>query len=379
MVLHKIMRFIGIFLCFFILILTDNYHPALADNRVFLDLNIEFLDEYELTDKNYQNSQIGGFSGITYNTQEDLYYLISDDRSYFSPARFYTAKININKQNIDKINLQKVTYLKDEQGNNYPENTSDTEGIALSPRKTLFISSEGLSNQEVPPFIQEFDLDGNLLRTVRIPQRYISNTAEKKGIENNLGFESLTIKSNGFMTQEPFRLFTATESALAQDIDLENPATLNRSRFLHYVINPIGESILVAEHLYIMDEPPFGTVSHGVVDLLALPQEGYLLSLERTFGMTGYGVKIFQIVMANARDISSQKSVAGDIENISPIRKKLLLDLNELDLELDNLEGITLGPRLEDGSQSLILISDNNFSAEGEQKNQFLLFKLTGL
>ena len=372
------MRFLGVFCCSLIFILTNNYSSALAEDRVFLDLDIEFLGEYELTDTSYQNTKIGGFSGITYNPQEDLYYIISDDRSYFSPARFYTVKIDINENKIKDIEIKNVTYLKDEKRNNYPLNTTDTEGIAFSPNKTLFISSEGLANQEIPPFIQEFDLEGNLLKIVRIPERYIPKIEEKKGIDNNLGFESLTVKANGFMTQEPFRLFTATESALVQDIDLENPETFNRSRLMHYVINPFGEPILVAEHLYIMDNPSFGTASHGIVDLFALPKEGYLLSVERSFGMKGYGVKIFQIVMANANDISSQKSLAGNIENISPIRKKLLLDLGELDIELDNLEGITFGSRLEDGSQSLIMVSDNNFAEEDKQKNQFLLFKLTG-
>jgi hypothetical protein len=373
------MKIVGVFFCSLIFILMNNYSYALAEDRLFLNLNLEFLAEYELTDVTYQNTKVGGFSGITYNPQENLYYLISDDRSYFSPARFYTAKININNNKINDIKIENVTYLKNEKGNNYPLNSSDTEGIAFSPRKTLFISSEGLANEEIPPFIQEFDLDGNLLNKVRIPERYIPEGEEKKGIENNLGFESLTIKANGFMNQEPFRLFTATESALAQDIDLENPETFNRSRLMHYVINPFGEPVLVAEHLYIMDEPSFGTLYHGIPDLLTLPLEGYLLSIERSFGMKGYEVKIFQIVMANANDISSQKTLAGNINNLAPIRKKLLLDLSELDIELDNLEGLTFGPRLEDGSQSLIIVSDNNFAEADEQKNQFLLFKLTGL
>jgi hypothetical protein len=81
--------------------------------------------------------------------------------------------------------------------------------------------------------------------------------------------------------------------------------------------------------------------------------------------------------MANASDISNQKSLAGEINNITPIRKKLVLDLQKLGIKLDNLEGLTFGPRLADGSQSLIMVSDNNFAKDGKQKNQFLLFKLT--
>ena len=41
---------------------------------------------------------------------------------------------------------------------------------------------------------------------------------------------------------------------------------------------------------------------------------------------------------------------------------------------LENLEGMTLGPRTQDGSQTMILISDDNFREE--QATQFLLFRI---
>jgi hypothetical protein len=57
-----------------------------------------------------------------------------------------------------------------------------------------------------------------------------------------------------------------------------------------------------------------------------------------------------------------------------PIQKRLLLDLNELGIPLDNFEGISFGPQLPDGSKSLILVSDDNFSEL--QVTEFLLFRL---
>jgi hypothetical protein len=54
------------------------------------------------------------------------------------------------------------------------------------------------------------------------------------------------------------------------------------------------------------------------------------------------------------------------------MRKKLLLDLDTLGIPLDNIEGLTFGPRLRDGRQSVVLVSDNNFAAT--QFTQFLLF-----
>lgn len=371
-------RFIGFILVLFFFLFPFYDLKSLAEvDRTFLDLKIEFLGEYTLKEINYQDTVIGGLSGITYNPKEDVYYLISDDRANISPARFYTVKINIEEEKIENIKIENVTFLKDKNRELYQENTTDTEGIAFSPRNSLFISSEGVTNKNIPAFINEYDLEGNLLNSVRIPERYIPKTGEKKGIENNLGLESLTIKANGFMPDDPFRLFTVTESALVQDVDLKNPLTVLRSRFLHYVINPFGDPVLIGEHLYTIDEPSFSTLYNGVADLLSLPDEGYLLSLERTFGLRGYGAKIFQLVIGNASDISGQKSISGNIENIIPIKKKLLLDLKQLGIKLDNLEGMTLGGRFPDGSQSLILVSDNNFSGNSKQKNQFLLFKIS--
>jgi hypothetical protein len=114
--------------------------------------------------------------------------------------------------------------------------------------------------------------------------------------------------------------------------------------------------------------------STGLTELIALPQEGYFLSLERTLGFSGFGAKIFQVATNNATDTSMLLSIKGKQNLIVPVRKKLLLDLSDLGIKLDNLEGMTLGSRLKDGSQTLILVSDNNFKEE--QVTQFLIFRL---
>jgi len=61
---------------------------------------------------------------------------------------------------------------------------------------------------------------------------------------------------------------------------------------------------------------------------------------------------------------------------VEPVKKKLLLDLSELGIPLYNLEGMTLGPQLPDGSKSLVLVSDDNF--DEAQKTQFILLSLKG-
>ena len=76
--------------------------------------------------------------------------------------------------------------------------------------------------------------------------------------------------------------------------------------------------------------------------------------------------------MAGATDTSKIASFKGNT-TIQPIQKQLVFDLQQLDIYIDNLEGMALGSRLPDGSQTLLLVSDNNFSSR--QITQFLLFK----
>ena len=60
-------------------------------------------------------------------------------------------------------------------------------------------------------------------------------------------------------------------------------------------------------------------------------------------------------------------------QSISAI-KKLLLNLNQQGIYIDNIEGVTFGPRLSNGNRSPFLVSNNNFNPL--QKTQFLLFEI---
>ncbi len=350
-----------------------------AQERMFRNFSLEFIDQYEIPKATYQNTLVGGLSAIAYNREQDIFYVLSDDQSKYSPARFYTFKLKIKQTDNAQIKLesfepQDVTILLDENGKQYQPGSIDPEGLAISPRNTLFISSEGNPIQEVEPFIAEFELaTGKKVLDVPLPKRYLSGVeSPSQGIQQNLGFESLTINRTG-LPEDPFRLFTATESALIQDESLAAEEQA-RIRFLHYVINPVGNPVLVAEHLYLLESAPVEVISNGLTELLALPTEGYFLSLERTFGFEGAGAKLFQLVIANATDTTNIASLRGNITQVQPLRKKLLFNLANLGIYLDNLEGMTTGPRLPDGSKSLLLISDDNFN--DEQINQLLLFRL---
>ncbi|MFB2839448.1 esterase-like activity of phytase family protein [Floridanema evergladense] len=359
-----------------------------AQQRTFLDLSLEFLGEYQLPKMKFQDTTVGGLSGITYDRKRDRFYAVSDDRSNLAPARFYTLKLNINNSKIQKAEIENVTFLKTKEGKTYPKGSIDPEGIAITPQGTLFISSEGSTRELIPPFIGEFDLKtGALKQNLPMPQRYIPDTngeQQQRGVQDNLAFESLTLNPTGSLpaSGEPIRLFTVTESALIQDKDPPQKdeqgnikPQITKSRFLHYLISD-GPPIILSEHLYPLSPYPPGAMYHGVTELLAIDPGGHFLSIERSFGLTGFGAKLYQLFTGAATDTSRIASLKGETRAVQPVKKQLTLDLQKLGIRLDNLEGMTFGPRLPDGTQSLILVSDDNFKEE--QITQLLLFRLKG-
>jgi hypothetical protein len=374
-----VLRLILPIVCFTLVACGVSPDAVQAESRLFLPLSLEFLDSYTLPKQAIEDLPVGGISDLTYDRQRDVYYAVTDDRR--SP-RFYTMHLTIvpgqEGIGIAKAEIVGMTKLRTSGGEAYGRQLLDPEGIALSPRQTLFISSEGVLSSQSPPLIAEFDPQtGQELERLPLPSRFLPQADRPQGIRDNFGFEALTIAATSTLADDPFRLFTATESVLAQDFDPENPPQEIPLRWLHYVINSVGAPVLVSENLYPLDPAPAGTLLHGLSAMVALPREGYFLTLERTFGLTGFQGKIFQTVNANATDTSRIASFQPGTNTINPMRKELLLDLEDLGIELDNLEGITLGPRLPDGSTSLIAISDDNFS--GDQSTQILLFRLQGV
>jgi hypothetical protein len=90
---------------------------------------------------------------------------------------------------------------------------------------------------------------------------------------------------------------------------------------------------------------------------------------------TGNTIKLYSVAMPGADDVNGLDSIAALLPTLRPVQKTLLFDLRTLGIPLDNVEGMTLGPRLPDGRQSLVMVSDNNFAAS--QFTQFLLFAVS--
>ncbi|MBD2493384.1 esterase-like activity of phytase family protein [Nostoc sp. FACHB-280] len=336
--------------------------------------SIDFIGEAILPKGlSFQKTEVGGLSGITYDAKNDLYYAISDDRGQKAPARFYTFKIDLSKgllENSDVVPVG-VTMLLNEDGKNFLPGTTDTEGIALTNQDTVFISSEGDREKLINPFIKEFSLaSGKSMTTLKIPRKFLPDKQAKMGIRNNLAFESLTITPNHQ------HLFTATENALIQDGSVAKPNVGTPCRILQYNLftqQPESEFLYQTEPVAPLLDIT-GKFASGLPDLLALDNQGHFLSLERSFTGLGFAIFLFQVSSADADDIRNIDSLFRTSRNIHPVKKKLLFDLRTLDVALDNLEGLTLGPWLPNGQRSLILVSDNNFNSL--QRTQFLAFQL---
>lgn len=353
-----------------------------AEQRLFLPLSLDLVGLYTLPPQTFEDTPVGGISAIAYDLQRDRFYALSDDRGRLAPSRFYTLKLDGLPNALDAVTIESVTLLRDAEGELFPVDSLDPEGMALSPRNTLIISSEGIQASNSPPRLLEFDRDsGVLLTEFRLPDRYLPSPDPEnpdgeivQGVQDNLSLEALTVSgvpSRGTWV-EPFRLFVATEGPLLQDVN-EDFAIAPKNRLLHYLIGQ-DQSTLISEHIYPLDIGPTGSLVNGLSELLSLDQAGHFLALERTFGLKGFGVKLYQLATGGATDSSTIASVKDEMTSIVPIQKQLLLDLSTLDIPLDNFEAMTLGMPMANNNQSLLLVSDDNF--DEAQTTQFLLFKL---
>lgn len=329
----------------------------------------------------FAETEVGGLSGIVYDTANDRYYAIADDRSQRQPARFYTVAIDLADGKLDDgdVTFEAVTTLLDEAGAPFAENSLDPEGIALTSDGRLFISSEGNANAEPPvnPFIREFSLIGEQLAALTLPEKYLPNAEKTVGIRNNQAFESLTV------SPDQAYLYTAVENALVQDGPQATLEDESLARVLQYDLasgEPVHEYVYVVGAIPQAPAVTDGAADNGLVDLLPLDNNGSFLALERAFAEgKGNTIKLFAAQAQGAVDVLAVDSLLledGTPYSINPpLAKAELVNLAELGIQPDNIEGMVFGPLLADGRQSLLLVSDNNFNET--QSTQFIALALT--
>jgi len=147
------------------------------------------------------------------------------------------------------------------------------------------------------------------------------------------------------------------------------------------------------EYRYDLEPPPVPegfkapNGSRGLSDLLSLGNRE-LLALERSFVIETTGpresrktdqiIELFHVDLKDATPVQQVPSLASAAD-IRPARKTKLLDARKLIPQLhpdyqslDNFEGICFGPTLDDGTQTILLISDDNFNPYGQRTALFV-------
>ena len=356
-------------------------------------IQLEFLDEHIIPSGFMAfGTTVGGLSGIDYDAGNDTYYAIADDRS--SAARFYNLDIGLSDSGISSVTFTSVTTLLDDTDNPFSGDGAtggapDPESIRYdASTNTLYWSSERDGTSARNPWIREINPNATFVRELTTPDKFIVDGADSKGVRNNLGFESLTLTGDGN------KIYTANESALIQDGPISTATTGADVRIVRF---DKASGNAEAEYVYQVDNIPnvpqghVGFRDNGLVELQAL-DNGNLLAVERGF-VAGVGnfIEIFEVDLSGATNVIADEDL-DDGGLWTPASKTSLLNLSDLETEilaarvgtafegipaiLDNIEGITFGPEI-DGVPTLILVSDDNFSAFGPQFTQFVAFKVT--
>ncbi|WP_426064115.1 esterase-like activity of phytase family protein [Flavobacterium sp. DSP2-3-1] len=330
----------------------------------------------------FQNTKVGGLSGIDYDAKNDLYYLISDDRSVFSDSRFYTAKIRLLENKVEGIDFQSVSTLKNETAkvfgnwNTTPNTSADPEDIRFNPKtNTLVWSSEGArvitADKEVlqNPSLNFMDLKGDYIGNITLPENLKMQKLEK-GPRNNGTLEGITFD------KKYKNIYTNIEEPLFED---GNQASTSKGGLIRLYQFNTKTKKNTAQYGYQLEpiarEPnPKGAFAVNGVSAIQYYGKNQLLVVERSYstGTQACTVKVFLCDLKKATDVKNYSSLQN--QKIELASKKLVLNMDDLGIFIDNIEGLTFGPKLSNGTPSIIFVSDNNFS--DKQKTQFLVFEL---
>jgi len=293
----------------------------------------------------------GNYSGITW--VKDNRYAVVNDKS--PKAGFYFFDLEIDEKSGQLISAKMDSLVSSGKPNR------DEEGIAYNPyTNTLFVSGEDKSD------IIEYRLDGSLTgRHLQIPAVF-------KKPRRNMSFESLTYNA------QTHRYWTANEGPLPQDGEKANSLKPIQQRLR---LQSFGDDLKPKACYAYLADAPMGrdsvmTSLTGISGMAAL-DDGRLIVLEREiylpYGYLGsfVHVKLYVVNPAKEKTVSYEP-----LNKKSPFVKKELLyewrtNLSFLSFDLANFEGMCLGPKLKDGGQTLILISDSQDQQGGVMRDWF--------
>lgn len=321
----------------------------------------------------FRNTTVGGLSGIDRDPCTGEYVMVSDDRSVLQPARFYTARINVDGAGVHSVDFTSTHPFLQPDGSVYPSASAgdgkvvDPEELRVDPLGCRYWwAQEGdrpksSSDPLIQPTIQFAGRTGQYRGQLPLPRNYESTRGDW-GLRRNKAVEAITF-GDGSRT-----LTSAVEGPLFQDgpePDLEHGALVRVTR-QNREGGVLGQFAYPLEKIFTESDPtsPWGPDT-GVPAILSFPGDpSRYLVLERTWvAGAGFKIRIYDATTRGATEVQNMDSLAG--QKVVPMRKKLVVDFHDLGLStVDNTEGMTWGPALPNGERTLLLVSDDNFAAD---------------
>ena len=334
----------------------------------------------------------GNYSGIAH-LHDDIYAVVSDKSD---SALYFNFRILVNPKTGELEQVENLGFTERTDGTlndgkpwQGQEKGFDHEAIVKVSDSTLVIASEGYC------CLKEFSILPTSADAAKVgyPQNLWESRWPSSEFYPNYNFESLSFDS---VHQY---LWTIPESTLRKDGQPATPQNglTNRLRLMRLNWGKIKEdsnkeeyseqvsskkdSRYMMTYAYQMDQPSTHKKADiyvmGVSELCALP-DGQLLVLEREAFIPKIKIgafckcKLYQINPLNSEEFALKEKFSSD----TPFLKKRLLAEWKTGLSLSkrsfaNYEGMCLGPKLEDGSQVVILLSDSQDQYAGVLKDWF--------
>lgn len=334
----------------------------------------------------------GNYSGIAH-LHDDIYAVVSDKSD---SALYFNFRILVNPKTGELEQVENLGFTERTDGtlnDGKPwqglEKGFDHEAIVKVSDSTLVIASEGYCR------LKEYPILPISADTAKVGYR--QNLWESRWPSSdfypNYNFESLAFDS---VHQY---LWTIPESTLRKDGQPATPQNglANRLRLMRLnwgkmkedsnkeeyseQVSSKKDSRYMMTYAYQMDQPSTHKKADiyvmGVSELCALP-DGQLLVLEREAFIPNIKIgafckcKLYLINPLNSEEFALKEKFSSD----TPFLKKRLLAEWKTGLSLSkrsfaNYEGMCLGPKLEDGSQVVILLSDSQDQYAGVLKDWF--------
>ena len=334
----------------------------------------------------------GNYSGIAH-LHDDIYAVVSDKSD---SALYFNFRIQVNPKTGELEQVENLGFTERTDGtlnDGKPwlgqEKGFDHEAIVKVSDSTLVIASEGYCRLKEYPILP-ISAD---TATVGYQQNLWKSRWPSADFYPNYNFESLA-----FYSVRQY-LWTIPESTLRKDGQPATPQNglANQLRLMRLdwgkmkenrnkeeyseQVSSKKDSRYMTPYAYQMDQPSTHKKADiyvmGVSELCALP-DGQLLVLEREAFIPKIKIgafckcKLYQINPLNSEEFSMKENFSSD----TPFLKKRLLAEWKTGLSLSkrsfaNYEGMCLGPKLEDGSQVVILLSDSQDQYAGVLKDWF--------